>query len=91
MEGLVGVGLALVVAARARRAVAAGVGVALGVLTVVKIVDMGFFAVLARPFDPVLRLDLLRLGRRVSRAVDRPGGRIGAWPRLWSSPCVMSS
>ncbi|MFC7527434.1 sulfatase [Actinoplanes sp. GCM10030250] len=39
---------------RARRPIAAGLGVLLGVLTVVKFVDIGFFAVLARRFDPVL-------------------------------------
>jgi hypothetical protein len=39
---------------RARRPVAAGLGVLLGLLTVVKMIDIGFFAVLARRFDPVL-------------------------------------
>jgi len=54
VEGLLGVALLLVLPARARRVVAALVGVALGLLTIVKILDMGFFAVLSRPFDPVL-------------------------------------
>jgi hypothetical protein len=54
LEGLVGVGLVLVLPAKARRVVAALVGVALGLLTIVKIVDMGFYAVLERPFDLVL-------------------------------------
>ncbi|MBB2942599.1 hypothetical protein FB565_002312 [Actinoplanes lutulentus] len=39
---------------RARRPLAAGLGVLLGLLTVVKLIDIGFFAVLARRFDPVL-------------------------------------
>ncbi len=39
---------------RARRPLAAGLGFLLGLLTVVKLVDIGFFAVLARRFDPVL-------------------------------------
>jgi hypothetical protein len=39
---------------RARRPLAAGVGLTLGLLTVVKMIDIGFFAVLARRFDPVL-------------------------------------
>jgi hypothetical protein len=53
LEGLLAVPLVLILPARARRVVAVLVGVALGLLTIVKIIDMGFFAVLARPFDPV--------------------------------------
>jgi hypothetical protein len=54
IEGLLGVILVLVVSARAGRVIAALGGALLGLLTVGKILDMGFFAVLARPFDPVL-------------------------------------
>jgi hypothetical protein len=39
---------------RARRPIALGLGVLLGFLTVIKMIDIGFFAVLARRFDPVL-------------------------------------
>ncbi|GGM98682.1 hypothetical protein FHR83_000376 [Actinoplanes campanulatus] len=39
---------------RSRRPLAAGLGVTLGLLTVVKLIDIGFFAVLARRFDPAL-------------------------------------
>jgi hypothetical protein len=46
--------LLLLMPQRARRPFAAGLGVLLGALTVVKLVDIGFFAVLARRFDPVL-------------------------------------
>ncbi|HEU4422428.1 MAG TPA: sulfatase, partial [Pilimelia sp.] len=46
VEGLVGVALFLVLPARARRVVAALAGAALGLLTLVKIVDMGFYEVL---------------------------------------------
>ncbi|MCW2765753.1 MAG: CDP-alcohol phosphatidyltransferase [Nocardioides sp.] len=53
LEGLLGVALVLVLPVRARQVVATLVGVLLGVLTIVKILDMGFFAVLDRPFDPV--------------------------------------
>jgi hypothetical protein len=52
-EGLVGVALILLLPGRARRVVAALAGVALGLLSTLKILDMGFFAVLGRPFDPV--------------------------------------
>lgn len=54
LEGLLGVALVVVLPARARRVVTVFAGVALGLLTIVKIIDMGFFAALARPFDPVL-------------------------------------
>lgn len=59
VEALVGVVLILVLPARARRGVAVVVGVGLGLLTVVKIMDMGFDAVLHRPFDLVLDWPLL--------------------------------
>jgi hypothetical protein len=57
VEALIGAALVLVLwprAPRAARAVPALGGTVLGLLTVGKILDMGFFAVLARPFDPVL-------------------------------------
>jgi hypothetical protein len=52
VEGLVGLGLLLVLPIRARRVVALILGAILGLLTIVKIIDMGFFVALARPFDP---------------------------------------
>ena len=54
VEGLVAVAVLLILPARARRIVAAVGGALLGLLTIVKIIDMGFLATLARPFDPVL-------------------------------------
>ena len=62
LEGLVGAGLVLALPPRWRRAFAALFGVALGVLTVQKAFDMGFYSVLARPFDPVLDGELLGPG-----------------------------
>ena len=53
LEGLVVTGLVLACPSRARRTVAASVGVLLGVLTVVKILDLGFFGILGRPFNLV--------------------------------------
>lgn len=53
VELLVIVTLALVLPVRARRTAAALVGVVLGLLVILKILDMGFFGVLDRPFDPV--------------------------------------
>ncbi|HEX2804868.1 MAG TPA: hypothetical protein VHN80_01690 [Kineosporiaceae bacterium] len=53
VEGLFGVAAVLALPLRARRPVAALAGAALGVLTIGKFLDMGFFAVLSRPFDPL--------------------------------------
>jgi hypothetical protein len=54
LEGLVAVAVLVLLPVRARGRVAGVLGAVLGLLTVVKIVDMGFFAVLSRPVDPVL-------------------------------------
>ena len=54
MEALLAVTLLLVMPVRPRRVAAALAGVALGLLTVLKIVNTGFHEVLARPFDPVI-------------------------------------
>ena len=54
LEGIVGAALLIVLPTKARRVVAVLLGAGLGVLTLLKIIDMGFRAVLARRFDPVL-------------------------------------
>jgi hypothetical protein len=54
LEGLVVVAVVLVLPPRARRPVAALVGVLLGLLTIVKFLDMGFYEALGRPFNPVI-------------------------------------
>ena len=53
VEGLVVVAIVLVVPVKAGRIVAALAGVLLGVLTIVKILDMGFFVAFDRSFNPV--------------------------------------
>ena len=53
LEGLVVIALALVLPATARRLLACVVGPVLGLLVIVKILDMGFFETFDRPFDPV--------------------------------------
>jgi hypothetical protein len=62
VEGLVAAGLVLALPARrdraARRLAAVG-GVLLGVLTLGTLLDVGFYDVLVRPFDPVLDWGLL--------------------------------
>jgi phosphatidylglycerophosphate synthase len=54
VEGLVLVAIALLPARRPRRLLAGAVGVLLGLLTVVKVLDLGFTQQIGRPFDPVL-------------------------------------
>jgi len=52
LEALAFVGVILLVPSRAGRYVAVGVGVLLGVLTILRILDAGFYASLGRPFNP---------------------------------------
>jgi hypothetical protein len=59
VEGLFGVVLILALPARFRRMVAVFAGVVLGLLTILKFLDMGFVKVVARPFDMVLDWVLL--------------------------------
>ena len=53
VEALVAAALLLAMRGRARRLVAVPVGVALGLVAIVKVLDMGMSASLARPFDLV--------------------------------------
>ncbi|GGO58288.1 hypothetical protein GCM10012287_56100 [Streptomyces daqingensis] len=53
-EAIFGVALLLVLPPRARRGTATAMGAALGLLTVLKFFDMGFYEFLDRPFDLVL-------------------------------------
>ncbi|MGI9007661.1 MAG: CDP-alcohol phosphatidyltransferase family protein [Streptosporangiaceae bacterium] len=53
VEGLALVAVAMVLPSRSRRIVAAAAGVLLGLLTVIKIFDMGFYEEIGRPFNPV--------------------------------------
>ena len=101
IEALVVVGLVLVLPPRAGRILVLAVGAVLGVLTVVKLLDMGFLAALNRPFDPlsdwsyigpgipVLGDSIGRLGAvvRGRRRRGRDRRRGGRWSR-W--PCAGS-
>ncbi|MFI1561846.1 sulfatase [Streptomyces sp. NPDC020490] len=58
-EGVLLAGLLLALPPRFRRAAAVVSGVLLGLVTVVKFIDMGFYSVLSRPFDLVLDWILL--------------------------------
>ena len=75
LEALVAVALLVVLPPRARRIAAVLVGVVLGLLTIVKVVDIGFTATLARPFDLVL--DWILLGDATG-VVEDSIGRLGA-------------
>ncbi len=53
VEGLILVAVAIALPSRPRTTVAAVAGVLLGLLTLVRILDMGFYYALDRPFNPV--------------------------------------
>lgn len=78
LEALVGGVLVAVLPERPRRVAAALAGALLGVLTVLRVVDMGFRTVLARPFDPVF--DWAALGAAVTFVRDSvgPAGAVAA-------------
>lgn len=54
IEGLALVALGLLLPPRARRVVATAAGFLIGLLTIVKFLDIGFFVELDRPFDPLV-------------------------------------
>jgi phosphatidylglycerophosphate synthase len=53
LEGIVLVALALVLPVRVRRVLAGLLGVALGIVVILKMLDIGFFMAFERPFDPL--------------------------------------
>ena len=71
VEGLLGVCVLLIMPARVRGVAAAVLGFVLGGLTVLKIVDMGFYEARVRPFDPLLDWSLF------GSAMDFLGGSVG--------------
>ncbi|WP_207934173.1 sulfatase [Actinomadura sp. KC06] len=75
VEGIAGVVLVLAAPERARRYAALAAGGLLGVLTVLKVMDIGFDAVLVRPFDLVLDWPLLH---PAVEFVEESAGRAGA-------------
>jgi hypothetical protein len=54
IEGFIAVGLVLLLPGRWKRIAAGVLGAGLALITIEKIIDMGFHATLSRPFDPVL-------------------------------------
>ncbi|MFI5930532.1 sulfatase [Actinoplanes sp. NPDC051494] len=67
IEGFATAAVLLVLPRRARTVTATVLGVILGVLTVLKLIDIGFRGVLVRPFDPVLDWSLFADGYRFVR------------------------
>jgi hypothetical protein len=84
LEGLAVAALLLVLPARASRVVAVLVAVVLGLLTVLKIIDMGFYEALGRPFDPVIDSSLLK------DAVDTLGKTFGKAGAIGTSVGVIA-
>ena len=77
-EGLLGTAFLLVLPTRARRVVAVLAGAGLGLLTLLRIVQMGFLAVVARPFDPVFDWPQLGAGLTLLEGSIGRVGMIGA-------------
>jgi hypothetical protein len=78
LEGIAGLALLLVLPRRARMITATVLGALLGVLTVLKAIDIGFFAALSRAFDPVLDWPLLADGYRFVLGSAGQAAAIGA-------------
>ncbi|MEV8593727.1 sulfatase [Streptomyces sp. NPDC052012] len=75
-EGILLATLLLTLPSRSRRIVTVVSGVFLGLLTVLKFVDMGFYQVLARPFDLVLDWILLDDAAEFVRESFGRGGQV---------------
>src|SRR4029077_10634290 len=74
LEGIVLVLLAVVLPARGRRLLAWVIGPALGLLVVLKLLDLGFFIAFDRPFNPVDDWSYASLGvETVRETFGRPG------------------
>lgn len=73
LEGLLVVALLLLLPPRLRRPTAALLGLALGLLALVKLLDMAFLVALGRPFNPVI--DWSYFGSAVSLLGDSIGRR----------------
>ena len=76
LEALLGVACLILMPTKARPMVATLVGLVLGLWAIMKLLDMGFFAILARPFDPLLDWTLLEDGMRFL------AGAIGPFPAI---------
>ncbi|MFJ2111565.1 MULTISPECIES: sulfatase [unclassified Streptomyces] len=78
VEGIFGAAVLLVLPPAARRIAAMVAGAVLGLVTILKVLDMGFYSVLDRPFDPVLDWILFDDGESFLRDSIGQVGAIGA-------------
>jgi hypothetical protein len=78
VEPVIGLGVVLLLPARAGRAVAGLAGAVLAVLTLGTLLDLGFSAVLLRPFDPVADWALLGDAQEFLTSSLGRAGAIGA-------------
>ncbi|MFI2205795.1 sulfatase [Streptomyces sp. NPDC020192] len=77
-EGILLAVLLLMAPARVRRAGAVAAGVLIGLLTLLKCLDLGFYSVLYRPFDLVLDWGLLGNAADYLRATSGRAGELAA-------------
>lgn len=77
VEGVAGAALLLLLPPKARRVTAVVAGLVLGLLTLLDFLDMGFYSVLARPFDPLLDWILFDDAESFLRDSVGPAGAIG--------------
>jgi hypothetical protein len=77
LEALLGAAFLILMPTKARPVVATLVGLVLGLWAIMKLLDMGFFAILARPFDPLLDWTLLEDGMRFLAGAVGPFQAIG--------------
>jgi hypothetical protein len=70
IEGILGAAILIVLPERWRRRVAIPLGLGLAVLTVLKVINVGFLSVLSRRFDPVLDWPLLGDGYNALTATN---------------------
>jgi phosphatidylglycerophosphate synthase len=90
LEGVAIVAAALILPPRLRSAMAIAVGLLLGVLTVVRVVNFGFFVALDRPYNPVTDFSLLRLSVGVlSDSVGKTSAREAVIAAIAAVPLVV--
>ncbi len=78
VEALIGAAAVLLLPPRAGRVLALAAGVLLGLLTVLRVLDMGFRTVLARPFDPVFDWPAIGAGMTFLEGSIGPAGVVAA-------------
>ena len=77
LEAVLGSALLLMLPEKVRRVGALLLGVGLGLMAILKLIDMGFLAVLARPFDPAADWTLLNDAMRFLAGAIGPFSAIG--------------